>query len=34
MPYVYSVEVKESTIAGKGLFAVGDIPKGAIYWVY
>ncbi len=34
MPYVYPVEVKESTIAGKGLFAVDDIPKGAIYWVY
>jgi SET domain-containing protein len=34
MPYTYPVEVRESSINGKGLFAAGDIPKGAVYWVY
>lgn len=32
MPYLYSVEVRESSIQGKGLFALQDIPKGTVYW--
>lgn len=34
MPYTFSVEVKESSIQGQGLFAAEDIPEGAVYWVY
>jgi SET domain-containing protein len=34
MPYVYPVEMRDSPIQGKGLFALQDIPKGAVYWVF
>lgn len=34
MPYTYRVEVGESVVQGKGLFAAEDIPAGMVYWVY
>ena len=34
MPYTFRVEVRESAIQGKGLFAAEDIPEGVVYWVY
>jgi hypothetical protein len=34
MPTLFSAEVKESEIEGKGLFTLEDIPKGAIVWAF
>ena len=34
MPYIFPVEIRESSIQGKGLFAAEDIPAEAVYWVY
>jgi hypothetical protein len=34
MPCLYKMEIKESAIDGKGFFAMEDIPKGAVYWVW
>lgn len=34
MPYLYRLGVKDSEIEGKGLYALEDIPKGVVYWVY
>ena len=33
MPQLFKTAVKQSQIQGKGLFALEDIPKGAVYWV-
>lgn len=33
MPYIYPIEVRESALEGKGLFAAAGIPKGTLYWV-
>ena len=33
MPYIYPIEVRESVLEGKGLFARVDIPKGTVYWI-
>jgi SET domain-containing protein len=33
MPYIYPIEVRESVLSGKGLFAAVDIPKGTVYWI-
>ena len=32
MPILFKTEVKESSLAGLGLFALEDIPKGSIWW--
>lgn len=34
MPFFYKLRVGDSPIHGKGLFALEDIPKGVVYWVY
>ena len=34
MPFLYKLGVGDSPIHGKGLFALEDIPKGVVYWVY
>ena len=32
MPTYYKTVIKDSGVAGKGIFADEDIPKGAIWW--
>jgi len=32
--YIVPVEVKESSINGRGVFALSDIPKGRIVWQF
>lgn len=32
MPIFFKTTVKEGSVAGKGVFALQDIPKGAIWW--
>jgi hypothetical protein len=35
MPFLYPVEMRYSSVAaGRGLFALQDIPKGTTYWVF
>jgi len=34
MPFLYQIEIKKSKIEGKGVFALENIPKGAVYWVF
>ena len=34
MPCLYKMEIRERPIQGKGFFALEDIPKGAVYWVW
>jgi hypothetical protein len=33
MPFLVSVEIKDSLIEGKGVFALEDIPEGTTCWV-
>jgi hypothetical protein len=32
MPFLYKIEIKQSPIHGRGVFALEDIPEGATYW--
>ena len=32
MPFYVALEVKDSVLEGKGLFAKQDIPSGTLYW--
>eukprot|EP01052_Picozoa_sp_SAG31_P020947 SAG31_NODE_1597_length_7799_cov_37.912857_6_plen_108_part_00 len=32
MPFYVALEVKDSPLEGKGLFAAEDIPAGTLYW--
>lgn len=34
MPCLFKTEVKPSPIHGLGLFAMEDIPRGAVYWAW
>ena len=34
MPILYKTSYKHSSIAGMGLFAEEDIPKGSCWWVF
>ncbi len=34
MPYLIPLEVRESPIHGRGLFALEDVPEGTVYWTY
>ena len=34
MPCLFKTAVKNSGIHGKGFYALEDIPKGAVYWVW
>ena len=34
MPFTFRVEVRESEVEGKGVFALEDIPEAAVIWVY
>ena len=34
MPCLYKMEIRDSPIHGKGMFALEDIPKAAVYWVW
>ena len=34
MAYLIPLEVRDSPIHGKGLFALEDVPEGKTYWVF
>jgi hypothetical protein len=34
MPCLFKTEIKTSAIQGNGFFAMEDIPKGAVYWIW
>jgi len=34
MPYLFKIEIKESPLHGRGVFALEDIPQGSTYWIY
>jgi len=34
MPCLYKMKIQPSPIHGRGLFAMEDIPKGAVYWAW
>jgi SET domain-containing protein len=33
MPYLIPVELRDSPLGGRGVFAATNIPKGAVIWV-
>lgn len=32
MPILFKTAIQESSLAGLGLFALEDIPKGSVWW--